>query len=537
VNELARQRPALVCGALVALHLVLAALVFEPSPHHGGDNGVYVTLARSLLEHGTYSNLHEPGSPPHTQYPPGFPLLLAGALLIGLTSWVQLKLVIITLSAVAVAASFLWIRRRGRPALAIGVALLLAISPAVLEQSHWVLSDTPFWAFTMLAIWAYERMPAEQRTRFLAALALTLVAYFMRSAGLPLVLAAGIFLVRRRHWREAAALALAIGVPALLWWLRARSLGGVDYVNQFWHVNPYAPELGTIGVRDFLERIASNVQRYTMRHTPMLLAGSTGPLPVVLSLGVLVFGIFGWLGNLRRARVAEWFTPLYLGLILIWPAVWSGERFLLPALPLLLFYAGDAFVRLARWIRPGTGFAAGAAVAGTIVLFAMPALARDIQHGTTCSNEYRAGHRYACMPRDWVDFYGVAEWAREHLPADAVVVSRKPSLFYLASGLPGGYYPLSDEPHELFGVARRLGARYVVLDRMDSLSPAYLAPILLRRPDAFCLIVTSGEAGTALLGIVPAAERVPDADIEPGRSRRTFEVCDAGYLRRPPGSL
>jgi hypothetical protein len=47
----------------------------------------------------------------------------------------------------------------------------------------------------------------------------------------------------------------------------------------------------------------------------------------------------------RRARVADVFLPLYLGLIFIWPAVWSGERLLLPALPLLLFYAAEALVR------------------------------------------------------------------------------------------------------------------------------------------------------------------------------------------------
>jgi hypothetical protein len=106
------------------------------------------------------------------------------------------------------------------------------------------------------------------------------------------------------------------------------------------------------------------------------------------------------------------------------------------------------------------------------------------------------------------------------------VISRKPSLFYVASGLPGGYYPLSDEPDVLFMEARRLRARYLVFDRMDSLSPAYLAPILMRRPDAFCVLVTSGEAGTALLGILDGDEPVADP---PACGRATASPSPASW--------
>src|SRR5690606_21659819 len=214
---------------LVAIHVLLALLTFAPQPHTGGDNAAYITLARSLIEHGTYSELWDPLAPPHTKYPPAFPSALAGALGAGLEPWVQLKLVVMTLSATAVAFSFLWLRARRRAALALGVGLILAIAPGVMQEGRWILSDVPFWAFTMMALWAFERLGPRDWKRFAIAAAATLIAYFTRSAGLPLVLAALAWLTWRRSWKQLGALAIVIGVPAVLWLLRTRAYGPSGY--------------------------------------------------------------------------------------------------------------------------------------------------------------------------------------------------------------------------------------------------------------------------------------------------------------------
>src|SRR5688572_28626308 len=149
LHSVARTRPLLVVGILVAVHVLLAFLTLEPRPHTGGDNAAYITLARSLIERGTYTELWDPAEPPHTKYPPVFPGMLALALLVGLKPWVQLKFVVIACSAAAVAFTFLWIRARRLPLLALGVATIIALAPGVLREGRWVLSDVPFWAFTM----------------------------------------------------------------------------------------------------------------------------------------------------------------------------------------------------------------------------------------------------------------------------------------------------------------------------------------------------------------------------------------------------
>ena len=84
----------------------------------------------------------------------------------------------------------------------------------------------------------------------------------------------------------------AVAVPlALLWWLRSRGQGGVDYVSQFWFVNPYQPELGRIGALGLVDRVLENGSKYIRIHLPILLAGSSGVLPLLTALARDVTGI------------------------------------------------------------------------------------------------------------------------------------------------------------------------------------------------------------------------------------------------------
>ena len=524
-------------AAILLLHLILALLAFDPTPFTGGGNAGYVALARSLLDHGAYVDLYDPARPPHTQYPPVFPAVIAAALAAGITPWVGLKLLVVGFSLAAVGFTFLWLRRRGWPGAAPWVALIVAVSPGVLEQSHWVLSDVPFWAFTMAALWAFERLRPDDWGRFAIAIAATTLAYFTRSAGLPLVLAALAWLALRRRWRQLALFALIIGPLATLWWLRARSLGGIDYVEQFMMVNPYVPELGRIGPRDFLERVIENDRRYIGIHLPALLLGLEGRLLLPLSGAVLILAAVGWGARLRRPGVPELFLPLYVGLLLSWPHVWSGERFLLPVLPLILSYAGIGLSRACHRFVPRLSRVAGPAGALLVLAAAAPGVHAKVVTGIACTRLFAEGERYPCVGADWRDYFELAEWSRRALPDGAVVLSRKPRLFYLLSGHPGRVYPFSEDPDTFFAAARDAGARYVVLDHLDQLSPLYLVPALVERASAFCTMRSLGPTRAVLFGIVAdsASAATPRSESE-DEAVVAYPSCPEEYWRdgRPP---
>lgn len=527
-SRIVRRRGVTIALVLAAIHVLMALLTFEPQPHTGGDNAAYITLARSLLETGTYTELWDPATPPHTKYPPGFPLVLAAALALGLTPWVQLKLVVLAFSATAVAFSFLWMRGRGRPMLAVGTGLLLAIAPGVLREGRWVLSDVPFWAFTAVALWAFDRLRPGDWKRFGAAAFVLLLAYFTRSAGLPLVVAALGLLALRKMWAQFAALAMIIGVPATAWWLRSRAYAPSGYVSEFWLVNPYQPSLGRIGVPQLVQRVSENIGNYASMHIPLLLTNNMGLLLTLVSSLILVLGVAGWARRVRRPGVAELFTPLYLGLICIWPAVWSGERFVLPALALILFYAADAITWLFNRVHRSAGLAAAGVGGLMLVLLAIPGVSLGMQVGRMCTGLYLDGQRYPCLGHPaWDEFFALAEQAPALLPDDAVVLNRKPRLFYQLSGLRGRMFPMVEDPDALFATADSIGARYVVFDQTDGISTRYLAPSIQRYPDAFCLVRLTPVTTSALLGIRGrnATQAVPGS----------LTYCDADFFRAGAG--
>ena len=522
-------------GLILLLHLLLALLVFDPTPFTGGDNAAYIALAQSLLEGRGYLELYDPATPPHTQYPPVFPAVIAAALAVGIRPWVGLKLVVIGFSVAAVCFAFLWARRRGWPGAAAWVTLLVAVSPGVLDLSHWVLSDVPFAAFTLAALWGFERLRPDAWGRFAFATAAAALAYFTRSAGLPLIVAVVAWLALRRHWRQLAAFVLLIGPLAALWWLRARALGGVSYVEQFMMVNPYAPDLGRIGPVDFIQRIIDNDREYLTKHLPALLFGDKGGWLLVPSAVIVLVAAAGWGSRLRRPTVAELFLPLYVGLLLAWPAVWSGERFLLPVLPLVLAYAGIGVTRLSRRFVPRLTRFAGPVAAMILLAAAVPALRRQVEAGGECTLRYMEGDRYPCLVRDWRDFFEIAEWSRRALPDGAVVLARKPRLFYLISGHRSRVYPLSENPDDFFAAARTAGARYVVLDYVDRISGFYLAPVLLARPESFCAMRILASDRAVLFGITEpgAGGRIEwtGGGEAGGKPDIAFPLCPEEYWR------
>jgi 4-amino-4-deoxy-L-arabinose transferase-like glycosyltransferase len=524
-----RLRPWHAAVLLALLHLLLALLSLDPTPHNGGDNAAYLALARSLLERGTYQELWEPAMRAHTQYPPGWPMILAAAMTLGVKPWIGFKVISTLFSAAAVGLSYLWARRVASPGVGLAVAAVLAMSPGVVDLARWELSDVPFWCFTMLALWAFARMsraphagvepaPADAGRDALGALALAslavLLAYGTRSAGVPLMVAAGGWLAWRRRWRSLAVYVGIVGPFAAAWWVRGRMVGGTSYTGNLWNVDPYTPSLGRVTFGGMLERIARNGVEYTGDHLPYLLIGQRmTAMAVAAGVLVAVLSAVGWGMRLRRAGLAEVWLPLYLGLVLIWPAEWSGERFLLPALPVLLVCAAEV-VRVAGR-RVGEPVVLGA---GLVLILAAAGARRtvgEIQLAASCRAAYGPEYPHPCLPEPWQDFLNIAASTRGRLPANAAVLSRKPTLFWAESGYPSRVYPFTTSPDSLLMAARDAGAAYVLMDYLDNISMMYLAPVLMQRPQAFCVMEGAGAGRATLMGIVPGAERMPNVRAAP----------------------
>ena len=512
---------------------VLVWLAFNPAPHSGGDNAAYLALTDALLKGEGYVDAYDPLGAPHSKYPPLFPLLLAGAGLVGASTWVAFKLIVAVATVLATGIVFLWAERRLGPWRAFAVSILLATAAGVVYYSHWILSDPVFVLLTVSALWALER--SESRSwdpRWLAAgVAAALGAYFTRSAGIPLLVAVLAWLALRRRYRALGVVAASLAVPAGLWWIRSVGVGVGDYGAEFWLVDPYQPGLGTVGPAGLLGRAVANAVAYATRHVPAALVGAQGAWAPVLGVALLAAAALGWYKQAReKAGPAEVFLPLYLGLILLWPAVWGGDRFVLPVLPLLLLYAAATLDGWTRRLRGGAHALGGLAVLVVLVpaLGSFLGLARDAR---ACASVLETRGPFGCYGARVVEFVDAASWMGEALPAGSAVMTRKPRIFYVMSGgIPSRTFPFDPSPDVQLAEADAVGARYVLLDRWDGQAGRFVAAAVQARPGAFCFVrgFGPGAAGASqLLGILPPESR--SAGIRTGGGV-SLGRCPEGYV-------
>lgn len=551
----------LVLLGLILIQGFLAWKAFVPAPHSGGDNAGYVALGKSLADGDGYTELWDPARPAHTKYPPVFPALIALLIQLGVTTWVGLKGISFVAALVVTGGTFLWAERRVGLWSAAGVAFLTGASSAVLIHSHWILSDVPFLAFTMLALWGMESAmgqgdgaqnaaasstsgagststgtgtgadddddvsaaagPSARTATIMLTLgvAMAFLAYFTRSAGLPLVVAIlGAFALRKR-FRAMAVTAVVVGLPAVIWMIRGARAGSDEgrYASEFLLINPYDPGLGSVSMGGMVQRIIDNAVGYATSHLPVALGGAEGGLIGALTIVVLILGMIGWVLAVRRGPgPAELFLPMYAGLILIWPEVWSGDRFALPLIPLLFLYSAEGIAALGRekW-----GAVINGAQAALLILLVGPMMiswTRISDDAARCADAVEVAGPWACAGSPLLAFTIAARWADANLEPGSAVMSRKPRIFYAMSGLPSRTYPFDDDVQLLFDEMASLNSRYVILDGIGGQGIRYVGGAVVRNPGRFCQVIGFGRQGmqerTEFLGLLPAAPDVTSPD-------------------------
>lgn len=527
--------PAGWAGIAAALHVLLGLLLYDPTLFTGGDNAGYMILGDALRSFRGYLDLHLPETPLHTKYPPGYPVALA---LVGLVGGLQAyKLFSLACTAAAVWLIYRTGLRLFSARVAVAAAFLFAVNPVLLEYSHWVLSEAFFVSVVLLSVAASAGPPDPKRTGEAASrvdagsgagepsglrsllervpdlppaswtfgLGAALLAFLVRTAGLPLLLAVVAVHAFRREWRRMAVSAGLIAVVAGGWIVYGQVSGGSEgYLNELLMRNPYDPSAGTVGLAGLVERGAVNLWTYASAVLPgsltgqRLQGGAGGGMTTLLGLAVTGLALAGWLARCREGiGVAELFTFLYVGLIAVWPDVWTDRRFLLPVLPLLLLYATGAVERAAgRWELPWRG----ALAVGAAALLALPALHSA---GTRAPERVRCLRAYAsgspCTPAPWQSFFEAARWSRGNLPSGSVVVNRKPRLFYWLSGHQGRVYRFTGESELLMKDLAAADADFVVIDQVSGTTARYLVPAVRANPERFEMIYQDGRPPTYVL--------------------------------------
>ena len=339
-----------------AAHL---AWVAREMPHFGHlhDDSIYFVCAKSLAEGRGYRILSLPAEPFQTKYPPLWPLILAGIwkldprfpenLRWGMAlAWTALP--------AFVALAWCWFRReRFDRRLATALCVMIAWSPCVIVMGAGMMSDLVFSAALLAAILAIETADRSM-WHAVAVVLLASVAYLIKTAALPLIIAGPLWLVLRRKYRAAAVMfgGMLPAVAGWMLWSRAHMSQSRDLVTLY-YTNYLGYQVYNVGWRDLPLVMWKNLDGVFCGIAELLIFDLSktpaGTYPARF-LGVVV--IAGAVRLARRSGMSpyHWFAVAYTAILLVWHFP-PNNRFLLPLFPLLLAGLATELANLAGVVR------------------------------------------------------------------------------------------------------------------------------------------------------------------------------------------
>ena len=343
---------------------------------------------------------------------------------------------------------------------------------------------------TILALLRYRDSDDWQKLIIVTVLAVA--SYYIRTVGLT-----AIGVVVCTHWldgryRKGFILGVIAAVLILPWFISSSA-----YFDQLSSINPYRTETDPgVNVGEMVDRVSTNLERYgrmfmpyslvPLKHfieTPGLLIDISA---IVIDLLFLYFIVMTLRRSRKEAPLAVYLT-LFMIVVLLWPAIWSDTRFVIPIIPLALYAiywsARDLISRLPLPddVRAGAPYVIGGLV---LLAGASRSAATQIDHPP-----YNAG---------WRNYFESAEWIRDNTREDDLVVCRKPFLMNVISGRKTMGYPWIG-PKALVDSLDSAGADVVVSDGLFGTTRQYLNRSILSHPESFLRMHSMRESGLVVL--------------------------------------
>jgi hypothetical protein len=121
--------------------------------------------------------------------------------------------------------------------------------------------------------------------------------------------------------------------------------------------------------------------------------------------------------------------------------------------------------------------------------------------GNLEANKYYRQDKYSGYDPAWRSFFTAAEWIKAGTPENSIVVSRKPSLFFLSAQRKAFCYPFTANRDSVLKVIDR--ADYVMVEPVSGTGQKYLIPAIQPLLDKkYKIIYAQGEPPTYVLQVI-----------------------------------
>ncbi|MGH9768826.1 MAG: glycosyltransferase family 39 protein [Blastocatellia bacterium] len=471
------------------------------------DDAWYALLGKALATGQGYTLINSPAPGILPLYPPAFPFLLSLVFRISPqfpeNLWLLKSVSIVAMLLASVACYHYFARYRNLPKhLALAIAAGVALNPglAFLATSS-VMSECVFALAQMVTLISVERCAlARDGKRFwvyaLLAAAASSWAFLTRSMAVALILAALIYLLKERLIKSAVVFAIGVAALAGSWTFYSRANAPTPeqraevnsyivraYTEQFWDRMAGHESAGSILLTDMPGRFWDNISSIATKDSggivlPILfpalnqgLAERGGAAQLLLSLFVIGLAIAGFVTVVReKLTYAELAMPLSLLIIIAWP--FPPYRFLLPSLPMLLFYflMGSKLVlnprqRMAQTKGSGNPWPVLTGIA--TLLFVLSLFANFNYLGR------KYGDVASQRPR-WMRVFdeneAIMKWTDANVSKSDVIVTPNPALVHLHTGVKTTSF---DNPAGNWDRWNRMGVRYLL----------HISPVRVPGPD------------------------------------------------------
>lgn len=479
--------------------------VFDKKIDPNGDNVGYFLLGKGLSQGEGYTSYYNIPARPANHFPPGYPALISTVITLTGASITGIKIlsgIIFLLSALV----FFFLARRitdDKWAIMISTLLVL-ISPNLLRYSTIMMSEILYMFLVLTVVWLVtlsdHEKPWYKSWHFWLIILLTAAAYYVRTIGVAILAGLLVYYLFRRRWSYMLALVGGFFLLALPWYLRAKAIGGNSYMSQLMLINPYRPELGHAGIFELFERVWNNFTRYFSRE---IYASVYSPFPVnykepatLLEWGgsaiLIAFIVFGFLQLKSHKKLLLGYFSAFMGVLMIWPNVWTGPRFIIPMIPLFILLVVLAIRRLIDLVpvlkKPFKG-----RLPYVIFLLAAVALAYTVKPQIEKLRRFaQSGY-----PKAMNNYINSAVWVREKSAPDAVVCCRKPGIFHLFSDRRVTTYLRTKNTELLMRDLEDKGVDYIIIDKLGySSNFHYLRPLGVLYPGTMRVVHTIKDPDT-----------------------------------------
>jgi 4-amino-4-deoxy-L-arabinose transferase-like glycosyltransferase len=413
---------------IIFTSLVIAVCTLTVGHAWGDDFASYIMQAQSIVqgktqefvEHNAFTIFESSFQIGPVAYPWGYPLILAPMYAIKGNSPLVLKLPNIILFAAFLVCLYVLLTSSLSRTESLLLVAVFAFNPLLLDFLDEILSDIPFLLFSTLALWLANKRVRAATEYALLGLVIA-VAFFIRTTGF-LLLASFLIMEFVDIWRnreDTSAkntlrnILIVCGTFGLLWIIYALLFpgGGESYFAQY-----QALQLSTV---------LENSRNYFDVFSQFF--GETSSWKYLYYLLCLFFLIGLWIRRKKETFFILFFA-LWMLLLITWPA-WQGTRFILPVLPIFIYFTHQGISSVVQRVPAIYQARAQQAVHAFWIIIAVIFLFNSSRHAyLNLQNDRAISGAYDPYSRE------VYNYIKEKTSPENIVVFFKPRAMRLMTG-------------------------------------------------------------------------------------------------------